>query len=175
MSGASENVGDGADCLTLTVDTHPADLLKWLEKISTAGHFCQSPSEDGTLVPNIECQPEGREPFLCNDLWLVTLFYQTSGRFVLLFGCDASRAIIYKHVGASFTFGEGEFPDASNHKIRVDEHFGGILQGEVLRKFQDPNRPVYYTSEVLGGTPIPLHVRLFPVSAGHNFKSAVKA
>jgi hypothetical protein len=188
MSAAPEADDDNgaADCFTLTNRTRPADLLKWLEKISTPGHFCLSPNEDGTLVPNIQCQPEGGEPFLCNDLWFVTLIYFTFGRFVLLFGSDASRAIIYKHVGASFTFREGEYPDPINQKIRVDEHLGGILQkarhsptavylGEVLRKFQDPDTPFFYPPEVGGETPIPLRVRLVPLSAGHTIKSAVKA
>jgi hypothetical protein len=190
MSAAPEDDDDNgaADCFTLTVDTHPADLFKWLEKISTAGHFCQSPSEDGTLVPNIECRPEGGEPFLCNDLHVrfVTVIYQTFGRFVLFLGSNANRVIIYRQEGASFTFEYGEYPDAINQKIRVDEHLGGILQkarhsptafylGEVLRKFQDPDTLFYYTPKGGGGTPIPPRVRLVPLSAGHNFKSAVKA
>jgi len=188
MSAEPENDDDGADCLTLTVGTHPADLLKWLEKISTAGHFCQSPSEDGTPVPTVECQPEGGEPFLCDDLTVrfVTVIYQTFGRFVLFLASNAKRVIIYKQEGASFTFRDGESPDAIIYKIRVDEHLGEILQkarhsptaaylGEVLRKFQDPDTPFYYTPKVGGGTPILARVRLVPRSAGHTIKSAAKA
>ena len=191
MSTAPEADDDNAasaDCLTLTADTHPADVLEWLEKICTPGHFCQSPSDDGTLVPTVECQPEGGEPFLCNDLTVrfVTVIYQTFGRFVLFLGSNANRVIIYKPEGASFTFGDGEYPDAINYKIRVDEHLGGILQkarysptavylGEVLRKFQDPDTPFFYPPKVGGETPIPLRFRLVPRSAGHTIKSAVKS
>jgi hypothetical protein len=189
MSAAPEN--DDGDCLTLTVDTHTADLLKWLEKISTAGHFCQSASDDGTLAPTVQCHPFALEPFVCTDLEISigTVCDDIYGRYVLFLQSRAARAIIYKMEGASFFLGDEIRPveEGINDRVRVDDHFAGILQEardnprsmvfeEALKKFQDPNLPLFFADNVLECRhQIPLPALMIPLSAGHTIKSAVKA
>lgn len=178
MSVAPE---DDADCLTLTVNTHSADVLEWLEKICSPGHFCQFVNKDGTLVPNIECRPAASEPFVLTDLTVSvgTLYYPTFGRYGLVLESEANRVLVYKKEGASFRYTEPARPESFHLKARVDENFEYILKetllGGLLRKFQSRDRVFYDDPNVNLGTPISLPALLVPRSVGHTIKSAVKA
>jgi hypothetical protein len=175
-----DNGADCADCLTLTVNTHSADVLEWLEKICTPGHFCQFVNEDGTLVPNIECRPAASEPFVLTDLTVSvgTLNYMTFGRYVLCLESKANRVLVYKQEGASFRYTEETRPESFHIKARVDEDFEYILKetllGGYLRQFQSRDRVFFGDPNLDFGTPISLPALLVPRSVGHTIKSAVK-
>lgn len=141
---------DSGDCFTLDSNTHPADFLEWLVKISNVdvGHFCQSRKDDGTLVVNIKCQRGSSPPFLCNDLSVVvnTLHYQGRASYTLSLEMQGGS---YREHFETDLFPYKDFHDIAFYDvIGIGEHFADYLQvregsygvGDVFATFTNRER-----------------------------------